>query len=141
MADFAALAGKQSARYYRLKGRGLELVYYTLGEPGVPFLSVTDDEGSRTYSGNQVRRQETQLGTLVTVFTSVIIDGDSHTLTLVLPAVNVPESGSVKNVGAVAILTTHRNSFAGPGILDGALELYKTVSLKGSASAGVPRDG
>jgi hypothetical protein len=141
MADFAAaLAGRQSARYFELKGRGLEVKYYTLGVPAVPYMWVTDEHGQRGYSGHEITIQGSPLGTLVTVSTAVIIDADSHTLTLILPAVNLPDSGTSK-VGAIAILTTHRNSFAGPGILDGPLELYKSVALKGVANAGIPREG
>lgn len=137
--DFAALADRQTARYFQLKGRGLEVEYYTLGEPVVPYLSLTGEQGDRQYSGNEIRRQDTAIGTLLTVFTSMIADGNSTTVTLVLPAVNLPDSGTVK-IASIAVITTHRNSLAGPGILDGALELYKTVALRGSASAGIPRD-
>lgn len=140
MVEFAALADRQPARYFHFKGRELEIVYYTIGIAS-PFLSVKDAQGVRTYSGSQIRHEDSSIGTLLTVVTSVIADGDSHSLSLLLPAVNLPESGSVKGVGAVAILTTHRSSFGGPGLLDGPLETYKTVALKGTASAGIPRDG
>src|SRR4051794_40856421 len=140
MADFAALADRQPARYFHFKGRELEIVFTTIGIVGA-FLSVKDAQGERTYAGSQIRQADTGIGTLLTVVTSVIADGDSHSLSLVLPAVNLPESGSVKGVGAVAILTTHRSSFGGPRLVDGPLELYKTVALKGTASAGIPREG
>src|SRR3954454_24945791 len=104
-------------------------------------MLVEDTHGERTYAGSQVRQEDTAIGTLLTVTRSVIADGDSHSLSLLLPAVNLPESGSVKGIGAVAVLTTHRSSFGGPGLLGGALDIYKTVALKGTASAGTPRDG
>jgi hypothetical protein len=140
MADFAALADRQPARYFHFKARDLEIIFYTIGIVGA-YMSVKDAHGERTYAGSQIRQEDTSIGTLLTVTRSVIADGDSHSLSLVLPTVNLPESGTVKGVGAVAIQTTHRSSFGGPGLLDGAVELYKTVAVKGTVSAGIPRDG
>jgi hypothetical protein len=136
--DLEALANRPAARFFTLKGRGLEIAYYSGAGGGVAHLSVSDEHGERTFSGAEIRVEPNQLGTLVSVYLSVIADGDSTTLTLVLPAVNLPASGKV-NVGALAIYTTHRNTLAGPGILDGALELYKNVALKGRASAGLEK--
>jgi hypothetical protein len=136
--DFEALATRPVARFFVLKGRGLEVTYYTGAGGGVSHLSLTGEHGDRTFSGAEIRIERNQLGTLVSVYLSVIADGDSTTLTLVLPAVNLPASGKV-NVGALAIYTTHRNTLAGPGILDGALELYKAVTLKGRAAAGLEK--
>ena len=52
---------------------------------------------------------------------------------LVLPTVNLDDSKTAK-IRTFAVLATHRTSVGGPDLVDGQLQTYKTVSLRGTAS-------
>ena len=60
-------------------------------------------------------------------------DLDTLLLVLVVPTVNLDESGTAK-IRTFAVLTTHRTSIGGPDLVNGQLQTYKTVGLRGVAS-------
>lgn len=113
--------------------RPLSISYSTTGIDGQPHLSVTDKNGTRSFRGDEIRVQETEVGMLVSVTLEVVPDAWTKTLTILLPQVNVA-TGAV-TFTTQAITTTSRTSIGGPMLVAGALESWTYASMSGSASA------
>lgn len=86
---------------------------------------------------------DTPIGRLVTATLRASEDGDTMTVTVLLPEVNLPPAGG--NGGAadatfdsVAIFTTSRSSIGGPRLVEGPIQLYTSAALEGVARAGQP---
>jgi len=77
---------------------------------------------------------ETPIGALVTATLDAVEDGDSRTVTVVLPDVRLPAGGSgYGSFETVAVFATIRSSLGGPGRVEGAGQLYIAANLQGTA--------
>jgi hypothetical protein len=77
---------------------------------------------------------ETPIGTLVTAMLDAVEDGDSRTVTVVLPDVRLLAGGSgYGTFDTVAIFATVRSSLGGPGRVEGPGQLYVSAGLQGTA--------
>ena len=77
---------------------------------------------------------ETPIGALVTATLDAVEDGDSKTVTVVLPDVRLPAGGSgYGTFDTVALFATIRSSFGGPGLVEGPGQLYVSTDLHGTA--------
>ena len=77
---------------------------------------------------------ETPIGALVTATLDVVADGDSKTVTVVLPDVRLPVEGTGDGpFETVVVFATIRSSIAGPGRVEGAGQLYIPATLQGTA--------
>src|SRR5256885_3540032 len=125
------------AERFELRGEGLEVTYQSVaGRPQLRHMTVVEGSGEpREYQGNEVRREETDIGTVVTVVTGFAYDGDTVTLSVPLPGVNLSKVPT-NDVTTVAIRTVHKGSIGGPMLIDGALSSYSAVALTGTASPG-----
>jgi hypothetical protein len=122
------------ARFYFLEGEGLSIAYRTSDTiRPMRWLSV----GDRTYAGSDVRVSDSVLGLTVTVTESFAYDGDSHTLSVLLPQVNFGDAAAA-DVETVAIRTVHRGSIGGPAMIDGALESHTCIPVRGRAHVAEP---
>ena len=115
-----------------LHGDGLVISYATAGLNGKPQFVYRDAFTNRSFTGDSIRVNETEIGTLVTVQIQIPIDPGSPgtDFTLVLPRVNLRlfESTPITTIG---IRTVHRTSpFGEP---HGQVEIYATTNLSGSA--------
>lgn len=84
---------------------------------------------------------ETPIGTLVTATLRSAEDGDTSTVSVLIPQVNlggVGEDGPREAVefSTVAVFTTSRSTLGGPGLVDGAVQLYTEAPLDGIARRG-----
>jgi hypothetical protein len=87
-----------------------------------------------SFSGDEIRSSRNALfGTLVSVELANRPDQDTLFLVLVVPTVNLDDSRTAR-VRTFAVLTTHRTSLRGPDTVDGQLQTYETVNLRGTAS-------
>lgn len=83
---------------------------------------------------DEIEVSDGPFGSLLTITLEVIPDGGTHTLTLVVPTVNLPsEAGAEAPCSTVAILTMHRDSLIGPAGVEGQVEDYEVVELTGTA--------
>lgn len=83
----------------------------------------------------------TPIGHLVTATLRSADDGDSSTVTVLLPEVNLSEGaepGSCADAAfeTVAVFTTIRSSIGGPGLVEGAIQLYTHAGMEGTARRG-----
>ena len=111
---------------FELRLGGTTIVYTTSSIAGQPTLSLDSDGDSRSWSGSEIEREETSLGALVTVTLDFIADLKRDTLSLLLPEIHLPESGT-SDFTAIVIWTTHRTSLAGPGAVEGPIQVYTCV--------------
>jgi hypothetical protein len=114
---------------FELTGAEVQLTYSTTSTVGPPNLSYNN----LTFTGDEIRRQKSELGSLVTVILENV-EGETHTLTLLVPDVTLSGIGgetTEQPIKTLAIRTTNRNTFAGPPL--GARQIYEVLNLQGTA--------
>ena len=116
---------------YQLAGDEIQITYTVSNSNGQPQLDYQDAQGSRTFTGNQVRSEQSPLGTLVTVFLVQTVDTGSTTLTLAVPGVNLGTT-TEQPIETFAVVTS--NLFS---ILEmhtpRQTQVYQVCSLQGTA--------
>jgi hypothetical protein len=125
--------GPRAANLFDLEGGGISIHYSASSIAGRPLLSYRSGDQQLSFSGDEIRHAESEIGALITVTTQATPDLSTTTLTVLLPSVNV--RGEPAEISAVAILTTHHTSIGGPALVTGALQSYCAVPLTGTASA------
>jgi len=129
--DVSVGAEAQEPNLFELKGMGIELTYSTTSLSGQPQLTYKDMKRTLTYSGEEIRQLDSEIGQQVTVTLEYIPDLHTVTLTLILPAINVEGTGTIFQT--YAILTTHLTSIGGPELVKGVLQTYRMKTLRGTA--------
>ncbi len=126
-ADTFDLSGEGATVTYDL--RSGELHYSGPTRPPLQdFVEVTDTAAPL----------DTPIGRLVTAVLRGDPDGDTSTVTVLLPRVNLPAgegSAAEAPVETVAVFTTSRSSIGGLDLVEGQVQLYATASLAGTARA------
>ena len=116
---------------FELTGATTQITYSTSSFAGQPQLTYRHLEDSGTFTGEEIRVLESEIGRQVTVTLEVIPDLHTVTLTLLVPAINL--DGREARFRTRAILTTQRTSIAGPRLVKGALQTYRVLALRGVA--------
>ena len=120
----------QEPNLYQLTGDGLQITYTLSNDNGQPELGYQGSHGNLTLTANDIRSEETMLGTLLTVFLVRTVDTGSVTLTLLLPGVNL--AGTTEQPIETLAIETH-NLFS---ILDRnkarQTQTYQVYNLKGT---------
>ena len=126
----------QEANLFELEGGGATIVYSTTSFSGQPQFSYRDTNHSVSRSGTEIRVVQTEIARLVTVDIQQVPDAYNLSVTLLVPAVNVPRQTGEISIQTVAVLTTDRSSaFTGPAGVEGQLQTYETLALSGMARA------
>ena len=116
---------------YTLQGLGVHVSYSTTSFKGEPHFDYHDTHITQSFVGDEIRTEQTEIGTLVTVTLMLTVDRGSTTFSLLLPTVNVGPSKSAP-ITTIGITTRHR--FAIPASLNlGQTELYTVTQLMGTA--------
>lgn len=123
--------------YELSKGLQVRITYQVRGSDGQPHLTYRVFQGPATlsFSGDQIRSQASEIGTQVSVTLEAIPDGDTITLTLILPIINLPGPTGQVSFEAPVIWTTHRNTIGGPDLVNGVVQSYEVLMLNGIAWA------
>ena len=117
---------------YEMQGRGVQVTYSSSSLTGEPQLTYTTGTQSTTYSGTELLEERTTLGLLVTVTTAFRPDVDFTTFSVMIPDINL--QATPVNFSTVAFITTHSTPFISPSNLEGPVQTYKTLRLRGKAS-------
>ena len=120
------------ANFFELSHGKSTISYTESNIAGRPVVTYNNGSVTRTFTGDEVRREETALGTLVTVTLEVIADGPTHLLTLVLPEVLVREEP--EKVSVPVIFHTVEGSIAGRPLNPGPVQTYDVKIFTGTAS-------
>jgi hypothetical protein len=107
------------------------LTYSTTSITGQPQFYYRDQQREFTFTGDDIRSLDSEIGMMITV-TLEVIDDHTLTLTLLLPQINLGE-GNESAFSTLAILTTHVTSIGGPRLIEGPLQTYEVVVLEGTA--------
>ncbi len=123
--------GGSPPNLFELSHAGVHISYSTSSISGKPLFSYHNGQQEQSFSGDEIRVQESELGTLVTVSVKKTVDTGYTSLTLVLPRVNLGKSLR-QAINALAIEVEHISGLL-PAI--GGLDKYQNVyHLHGNAS-------
>jgi len=121
------------ANVFELTGNNLQISYSARGpfidQPGLqPTFTYQDQEQNLAFSGEQLRTQQSEMGTLVSVSLKISIDAGATILTLLLPTITMGEM-TAQPFETYAVVT---QTF---GILPrvGARQVYNVLQLNGTA--------
>jgi hypothetical protein len=124
-----------AANMITVAGGGLHVSYSTSGIDGKPHLSYQDPMRSLSFTGDEIRRVECDLGAVVSVTIVRTVDSGSTSFSLLVPHVNVPPFGSV-SLSTEGITTHHAFSIV-PAFNRGQRDFYHVTPLQGTASNAV----
>ncbi len=127
------MANTNEPNQFTFSGDNLKVVYTTHGIQGIPLLSVTTKKGTTNFSGNQIGVLDTPFGKLVTVTTEFVPDLKDVTLSVAVPRINLPPGTVKQTFRTFGVFTTTRTSIGGPGLVQGVVQTYKEVALRGTA--------
>lgn len=114
---------------FELRGQDVSVSYSTSSISGQPLFQYKDSNREVNRSGDEIRRVETEIGTLVTITLVMTIDTGSTDFSVLIPRIRLPSSNEAR-VATVGITTVNRLSFL-PGPTQ--LQVYSTVRLNGTA--------
>ena len=119
------------ADLFQLEHNDLHITYSTSSIAGKPLFNYKDAQQELSFSGDEIRTQESELGTLVTVSLKKTVDTGYTSLTLLLPKVKLGNAQQ-QAITALAIEVQH---LIGQLPATGSLDKYQYVyHLHGSAS-------
>jgi hypothetical protein len=110
----------------------IQISFSTSSFAGDPLLQFRRGDEIHSFRGEEIRAVVTEFAVQVTVTIEAIPDARSVTLTLLLPAINLPPSGE-SPVETLAIVTTSLTSIAGPRLIVGQIQSYYAIELTGQA--------
>lgn len=125
------MEGFTRANLFELSRGAIHVTYSSTSILGGPIFSYRDNQLSRSFSGEEVRLQDTEVGELVTVTLEAIPDLRTVTFSLVLPIVTVMFQSNGIRIKVPGITTTAPTTIAGPP--PGPQQLYSVVNLRGTA--------
>ena len=118
---------------YELQGDKVRITYSTSSISGQPQFNFSQGRKALHFSGTDIQTGKTLIGTLVTVTIDETPDLKRVMFSLVLPDVNLQQSGKKANIKTIGIITTIKTSIGGPTLTKGALQTYKVTNLAGTA--------
>ena len=118
---------------YELQGDKVRITYSTSSISGQPQFNFSQGRKALHFSGPDIQTGKTLIGTLVTVKIDETPDLKRVMFSLVLPDVNLQQSGKKANIKTIGIIATIKTSIGGPTLTKGALQTYKVKNLAGTA--------
>jgi len=116
---------------FQLSGHHLHITYATSGIDGKPHFTYQDAHQTLSFSGNDIRAVESDVGVLVSVSIRRTVDTGSTSFSVLIPRVNIPGEQSVP-IHSQGITTLHKLSPI-PAFNQGQLDTYSVAALSGSA--------
>ncbi|HEX8440092.1 hypothetical protein [Archangium sp.] len=117
---------------YELLGSGVSINFSTTSLTGDPLLHYQDACREVNARGDEIRQEETELGTLVTITLKPDADAGSLLFTVVIPRATLPEIGGELRIITQGIMT--RSRFARGPAAEAQLQEYRAVTLRGEAT-------
>ncbi|MDD5216287.1 MAG: hypothetical protein PHQ03_12250 [Methylococcales bacterium] len=123
---------QQQPNLYDLKNGSLQINYSTSGIDGKPHFSYTKNKVHLSFSGDEIRTAETDLGTVVSVTTTMTVDSGSTSFSILIPKINL-DSTKKSTIKTQGIETKHTFSMI-PTFNKGQVDTYKVIGLTGKVS-------
>jgi hypothetical protein len=128
-----ALPAFVPANMFSLTGGGLHIGYSTTSIDGKPRMTYQNPMRSLSFQGDEIRKVEGDLGTVVSVTIVRTIDSGSTTFSLLVPNVILPAPFSNVSIYTDGITTHHAFSIV-PALNQGQRDFYEVTRLQGTAS-------
>jgi hypothetical protein len=109
----------------------VEVTYEETSVTGEPLFTYRDGRRDTSSNGDGIRREETSIGTLVTIELEAVPDLQTVEFTLLIPIINLREGDA--DFETLGIETTAQTSVGGPEMMSGALQSYRTRTFRGTA--------
>ena len=122
-----------AANMFSLADGGLHVSYSTSGLDGTPHLTYQDPIRSLSFRGDEIRKVDCDLGTVVSVTIVRTIDAGSTSFSLLVPRVNLPAPFSSVAISTDGVTTHHAFSII-PAFNQGQRDFYDVTALQGTAS-------
>jgi hypothetical protein len=126
-------AGSKTPTQYMLHGHGVRVTFSTTSIDGTPRFDYHDSHRTRSFVGDEIRAEQTEIGTLVSVTIDLTVDSGSTTFSLLVPTVNLGNAVSTP-ISTIGITTHHKFSLI-PSLNLGQTEMYTVTQLTGTAEA------
>jgi len=135
----AAQPGRPNA--FQLTGDNADIQYFSGDSSlmGMPKLTFTYPEGEVSATGDDIEVQPIvtggwPFGTLVSMYVDAAPDAWARSVTLVLPGINLID-GEETAFTTFAVVARHLTNIGGPAFVQGQLQEYEVIPLKGTARA------
>ena len=117
---------------FLLKGYDIEISYETTSFTGTPRLSLTRQDQTLNFTGEEIKAEGSQLGQMVTVNLgdNLRAVGVVETLILLIPSVMVLSTTKTASIQTVAIFNRQSTQIK----IAGQSQTYMTVYLSGTAN-------
>ena len=125
------MEGFTQANLFELSSGTIHVTYSATSILGGPIFSYRDDRISRSFRGDEIRNQDTDIGQLITVTLEAVPDLRTTTFSLIFPVVTVLPQSTGAHVRVPGIKATAPTTIAGPP--PGPQRLYSIVNLRGTA--------
>jgi len=126
------MAKKAPPNLFELAGEGITVTYSTTSIDGKPRFTFKKGRQTLNFAGKEITSLAIGIGTLVSVLIASTPDKDSTTFSVLLPAIQLPDSKR-QAFRTIGIITVTKTTIAGPP--PGVQQTYKTVALRGSAQS------
>jgi hypothetical protein len=114
-----------------LKGQDINITYDTGSFSARPLLNGQYKGKTMNIMGGNIRREETEIGQLVTVDLQYEADRATVTLTLLIPRINLEDNNSLSQFETEVIITEQLTSLGGPDLVNGVIQIYRFESIEG----------
>ena len=118
---------------FNVSGGGLHVSYSTSGIDGKPHMSYQDAMRSLSFTGDEIRKVECDLGTVVSVTIVRTVDFGLTSFSLLVPRVNLSAPFGSVSICTEGITTHHAFSIV-PALNRGQRDFYHVTPLQGTAS-------
>lgn len=116
---------------YTLVGRGVRIDYSSTSITGDPLLHYKDATHEVNARGQEIRQEETEIGTLVTITLEPDADAGSLLLTVMIPRAQLQSASGQVSISTQALRT--RSRFARLPA-NAQLQTYTVIPVRGSAT-------
>jgi hypothetical protein len=121
------------ANMFSLAGGGLHVSYSTTSIDGKPRFTYQDPIRTLSFQGDDIRKVECDLGTVVSVTIVRTVDAGSTTFSLLVPRVVLSAPFSNVSIHTDGVTTHHAFSII-PALNQGQRDFYEVTKLNGTAS-------
>jgi hypothetical protein len=126
------MAQTNAPNQYDLQGEGVTVGYSTSSIGGKPQLTYKKGRQTLSFSGDEIRAADTEIGALVSVTIAKSVDRGFTDFSFLLPRIQLSASSSKQSFRTIGITTVVTTTIAGP--VKGAQQTYKAIALSGKAS-------
>jgi len=117
---------------FKLHNQEVKVTYVSNGFQGGPTFTY-DDGQVKSFKGAEVRVLQTEIGDLVSVTLQLTVDTGSTSYSVLIPAINLPDTHAHQKFHTAGIKTVHKTFLSPPP--KSLIESYHVDKLEGTAQS------